>query len=99
MHKFGPCASLNPQPGASVILFFTHRLQTSSFLGLPYMILNISHKKELLWSLWVVPLPRSPYTPSSRFPQPSRYSFLGSDQWILGFRVERSGPENPIPLN
>ena len=25
------------------------------FLGLPYRILNISHKKELLWSLWVGP--------------------------------------------
>ena len=33
---------------------FTHRLQSSSFLGLPYRILNINHKKELLWSLWVV---------------------------------------------
>ena len=30
-----------------------HRLQGSSFLGLPYRILNINHKKELLWSLWV----------------------------------------------
>ena len=28
----------------------THRLQSSSFLGLPYRILNINHKKELLWS-------------------------------------------------
>ena len=32
---------------------FTHRLQSSSFLGLPYRVLNINHKKELLWSLWV----------------------------------------------
>ena len=31
----------------------THRLQSSSFLGLPYRILNITHKKEPLWSLWV----------------------------------------------
>ena len=23
------------------------------FLGLPYRILNMNHKKELLWSLWV----------------------------------------------
>ena len=30
----------------------THRLLSSSFLGLPYRILNISHKKELLRSLW-----------------------------------------------
>ena len=25
-----------------------------SFLGLPYRILNLKHKKELLWSLWVM---------------------------------------------
>ena len=29
----------------------THRLHSSSFLGLPYRILNMSHKKGLLWSL------------------------------------------------
>ena len=27
----------------------THRLQSSSFLGLPYRILNMKPKKELLW--------------------------------------------------
>ena len=31
----------------------THRLHSSSFLGLPYRILNMNRKKELLWSLWV----------------------------------------------
>ena len=31
----------------------THRPLSSSFLGLSYRILNIYHKKELLWSLWV----------------------------------------------
>ena len=31
----------------------THRLLSSSFLGLPCRILNRSHKKELLRSLWV----------------------------------------------
>ena len=31
----------------------THRLHSSSFLGLPYRILNTNHKNELLWSLWV----------------------------------------------
>ena len=30
-----------------------HRLLRSSFLGLPYRVLNINHKKELLRSLWV----------------------------------------------
>ena len=37
----------------------THRLLSSSFLGLPYRILNTSPKKELLRSLWVA-LPASP---------------------------------------
>ena len=32
---------------------FTHRLHSSSFGGLPYRILNIHDKRELLWSLWV----------------------------------------------
>ena len=32
----------------------THRPQSSSFLGLPYRILNMNPKKELLWGLWVV---------------------------------------------
>ena len=31
----------------------THRPLSSSFLGLPYRILNINHKKELLRGLWV----------------------------------------------
>ena len=31
----------------------THRLLSSSFLGLPYRILNMNHKEELLRSLWV----------------------------------------------
>ena len=51
--------------GASVILQLgivtrsgAHRLLSSSFLGLPYRILNMNHKKELLRSLWVdIPKP------------------------------------------
>ena len=31
----------------------THRPLSSSFLGLPYRILHILHKKELLRGLWV----------------------------------------------
>ena len=31
----------------------TLRLLSSSFLGVPYRILNMNHKKELLRSLWV----------------------------------------------
>ena len=31
----------------------THRPLSTSFMGLPYRILNIYHKKELLRGLWV----------------------------------------------
>ena len=31
----------------------THRPLSNSLLGLPYRILNINHKKELLRGLWV----------------------------------------------
>ena len=41
---------LMPDPKPD-ILNPTHRLHSSSFLGLPYRILNMSPKKELLWSL------------------------------------------------
>ena len=34
----------------------THTPQSSSFLGLPYRILNMNPKKELLWGLWVIDL-------------------------------------------
>ena len=33
---------------------FTDRPHSSSFLGLPYRILNMNPNKELLWGLWVV---------------------------------------------
>ena len=36
----------------------THRPLSCSFFGLPCRNLNISHKKELLWSLWVLLWPR-----------------------------------------
>ena len=32
----------------------THRPHSSSFLGLPYRILHMNPKKELLWGLWVM---------------------------------------------
>ena len=34
-------------------LGFTHGLHSTSFLGFPYRILNINHKKELLRGPWV----------------------------------------------
>ena len=45
------------------------------FLGVPYRILNMNHKKELLWSLWVVPTwaieGRSIYKMGTRIPEDS----------------------------
>ena len=38
----------------------THRPLSSSFLGLPYRILNLNHKKELLRGLWVIGQPLQP---------------------------------------
>ena len=38
-------------PRSSGLRANTHRLLSSSFLGLPYRILNINHKKELLRGL------------------------------------------------
>ena len=47
-HALGQAASQgSPKP------CLTHRLLCSSFLGLPYRILDINHRKELLRSLWV----------------------------------------------
>ena len=38
-----------------MVSHFTHRLLSSSFLGLPYRSLNMNHKEELLLrSLWVL---------------------------------------------
>ena len=34
-------------------LGFTQRPRSSSFWGLPYRVLNMNHKKDLLRSLWV----------------------------------------------
>ena len=42
-----PASGLNP----------THRLRSSSFLGLPCRTLNMNHKKGLRWSLGVHPKP------------------------------------------
>ena len=48
-----PCKAKRPPLLSRDSLNNTHRLLSSSFLGLPYRILNIHHKKELLRSLWV----------------------------------------------
>ena len=39
----------------------TQRLHSSSFLGLPYRILYMNPKKELLWSPWVLIQPINHY--------------------------------------
>ena len=42
-----------PRRGSLMETMGTHRPLSSSFLGLPYRILNMNHKKELLRGLWV----------------------------------------------
>ena len=46
-------AMAQPRARMSDLMGVSHRLLSSSFLGLPYRIPNINHKKELLRSLWV----------------------------------------------
>ena len=65
--------------------YLTHRPQSSSFLGLPYRILTMNPKKELLWGLWVRSwrsLQRRPREPTSDpecgSPKASKRCFLGS---------------------
>ena len=48
-----PYVSSRARPKRSVSRC-THRPQSCSFLGLPYRILNMNPKKELLWGLWVL---------------------------------------------
>ena len=43
----------SPDP-VRVNVHSTHRPHSSAFLGLPNRITNRSHKKELLWGLWVM---------------------------------------------
>ena len=51
--------------------YITHRLLSSSFLGLPCRILNMNHKKELLRSLWVETLESEPIIQRAGPPGPS----------------------------
>ena len=46
--------------GGSWVVISTHRLLSSSFLGLPFRILNVNHKKELVRSLSVGRISRAP---------------------------------------
>ena len=50
---------VSPRPnilakGSKQLCILTQRPLSSSFLGLPYRILNINNKKELLRGLWVL---------------------------------------------
>ena len=45
--------SAKKDQGSKSVAVLTHRLLNGSLLGLPYRILNIHHKKELLRSLWI----------------------------------------------
>ena len=70
----------------------TRRPLSSSFLGLPYRILKINHKKELLRSLWVGLttalsgvravgcVPRAPFAPCLAGPE-GTWKFVGLIFW------------------
>ena len=66
-----PCRG--PYRSNRVWLQFTHRPRSNSFLGLPYRILNIIHRKELLKGPWVV------YIDTGTLPEcfESLFRFLG----------------------
>ena len=75
MQTFGVCHGV---PAGLHTLDSTHRLLSSSFLGLPYRILNVNHEKELLRSLWVsIPKFLNPE------PKPKILSLLGTLKWTL----------------
>ena len=70
----------------------TYRLHSSSFLGLPYRILDTNPKKELLRSLWVSPThyftgnlkaKLQNLQPKSQQPQPQTLSPKPANQQIL----------------
>ena len=65
----------------SLVSCITHRLLRSSFLGLPYRILNTNHKKELLRSLWVG---QGPGSESDRVPI-WKLLYLLCTPLVLGF--------------
>ena len=62
----------------------THRLHSSSFLGLPYRIRNMDPKKELLWSLWVY----------STMLNVHRYSTCGGPESSLPSKYKSQGTES-----
>ena len=51
-HGFGLRIRVEMVLGSGCVVS-THRPQSSSFLGVPYRILNMNTTKELLWGLWV----------------------------------------------
>ena len=52
-----PVSNMSRLVGPSKDRYPTHRPLSSSFLGLPYRILNMNHEKELVRGLWVNPKP------------------------------------------
>ena len=79
-------------PKRFLLLAFTHRPQSSSFLGLPYIILNMNPKKELLWGLWVHKSSKTQSVSSLGFPP------LNAIQGqIIGKCWNEWGARNPKP--
>ena len=62
--------------------YYTHRLHCGAFLGLPYNILNMNHKKELPWSLRVA----------------TTYGVLREPHSLTGFRLRIFGISAVVSL-
>ena len=58
---------------------------SSSFLGLPYRILNTSHKKELLRGLWVGFISLQRRRPATKWKQELNSSGNSGDLFVMLF--------------
>ena len=102
MHNTNPrmWGSLTLKPGRS-----THRPQSSSFLGLPYRILNMNPKKELLRGLWVASVQRlglracTPFSKQQNLSHPRTdisISILPGYPYLVGLQYKGVSTESPF---
>ena len=73
---------------------YSHRPLSSSFLELPYRILNINYKRELLRSLWVTVNPQGIMLKSKE--RAVRLHKAGEHVENLGFSPQRLGKSGEI---
>ena len=71
--QYSACSQVQVELKPGLVLL-THRPLSSSLLGLPYRILHINHKKELLRGLWVDPIWTVMHAPQYSWPKEVRAS-------------------------